>query len=202
VSRPLAVDLVHAGLLGVTAWLSVPVVRNLCSKHQVMNYSYNSLHLVNTYGAFGSVTRERYEIVIEGIDDEPGDPAVQWRAYEFKGKPGDPTRLPPQVAPYHLRLDWLMWFLPLSVTVTSCGIVVRAMEPWFPALLRKLHEGDARMRALLRHDPFPDRPPRYLRARFFRYEFTSLAELRETGAWWRRTWIDDYVAPIRRDDLA
>jgi len=195
-ARPLAVDGLHLALVGVTAWLSIPVVKNLCSPNQVMNTSYNSLHLVNTYGAFGSVTKERHEIVIEGTRDDPADPSAEWRAYEFKGKPGDPACLPPQVAPYHLRLDWLMWFLPLAVVVTRSGVVVRRMDAWFPALLRKLFENDRATLKLLRNDPFPDEPPTHLRARFYRYELTTFRERRTTGAWWRRTYIDDYVAPI------
>ena len=168
----------------------------------IMNYSYNPLHLVNTYGAFGSVTTERYEIVIEGTQGDPEDSETRWLAYEFKGKPGDPARVPPQVAPYHLRLDWVMWFLPLAVVVTPSGIVIQRTDAWFPELLRKLLEGDTLTLRLLKHNPFPDGPPRWLRARFYRYQFTSLRELRETGHWWRRTWIDEYVPPVRHQDLA
>src|SRR5499427_1493443 len=90
--------------------LSISPVVNLLSSRQLMNASFEPLHLVNTYGAFGSITRERYEIVLEGTGDETLNEQTKWREYEFKGKPGDPARLPPQVAPYHLRLDWLMWF--------------------------------------------------------------------------------------------
>ena len=102
-------------VLGVTtALLSVEPVRNLLSRQQAMNRSYNRFHLVNTYGAFGRVTRTRYEIVLEGTDDSIISQATHWQEYGFKAKPGDPRRRPPQVAPYHLRLDWAMWFLPLS----------------------------------------------------------------------------------------
>src|SRR5438309_729318 len=95
-----------------TLALSVQPVLNLISKDQAMNRSYNPFHLVNTYGAFGSVGKERYEIVIEGTEDRVITAATEWKEYEFKAKPGDPKRMPPQVAPYHLRLDWLVWFLP------------------------------------------------------------------------------------------
>ncbi len=81
-------------------------ILNLISPHQLMNFSYDPFHLVNTYGAFGSVTKERYEIIVEGSAD-PAAGDAGWRAYEFKGKPGDPRRIPRQYAPYHLRLDWL-----------------------------------------------------------------------------------------------
>ena len=92
-------------------------VRNLLSPHQAMNASFDPFRLVNTYGAFGTVGRERYEVIVEGTPEADPGPDAEWREYEFKGKPGDPRRMPRQVAPYHLRLDWLMWFLPLSPAV-------------------------------------------------------------------------------------
>src|SRR5205807_7862149 len=105
-ARPLLFNGVLYVIGAGTVLLSIQPVLNLFSKRQLMNYSYNRFHLVNTYGAFGSVTKERYEIVIQGTDDPVVTPATKWREYQFKGKPGDPQRRPPQVAPYHLRLDW------------------------------------------------------------------------------------------------
>lgn len=182
--------------------LSIQPVRNLFSEHQLMNYSYNPLHLVNTYGAFGSVTKERYEIVIEGTSDATPTETSTWKEYELKGKPGDPKRRPPQVAPYHLRLDWLMWFLPLRVHVTPTGILNPGYEPWFLRFIEKLLEGDDQTLALLRENPFPDEPPRLIRARFYRYQYTDFRERRETGAWWKRSAVGDYLPPIARSDLA
>jgi hypothetical protein len=133
------------------------------------------------------VSRVRDEVVIEGtLDDAPG-PDTEWREYGFKGKPGDVRRLPPQVAPYHLRLDWLMWFLPLS---PSYG------NRWFVPFLVKLLEGDRPTLALLRRNPFPDGPPRWIRARLFRYRFSSWQERRETGATWVRTPEGEFLRPI------
>jgi hypothetical protein len=105
----------------------------MLSPGQVMNTAFNPLQIVNTYGAFGSITKERYEIVIEGTPSERSPATTKWREYEFKGKPGDPARRPPQVAPYHLRLDWLMWFAAMSSAQDY---------PWFAELLLKLLEGD------------------------------------------------------------
>jgi hypothetical protein len=176
------------GLAAVIVVLSYRPVRNLLSPNQAMNASYDPFRLVNTYGAFGSVTRTRYEVVVEGTDaPDPNDQAA-WREYEFIGKPGDPRRLPPQVAPYHLRLDWLMWFLPLS---RFYG------EGWFVPLLTRLLEGDPPTLALLRHNPFPDRPPSFIRARLFKYRYTTWRERRETGAWWHREPAADFVPPLR-----
>ena len=172
--------------------LSYWPVRNLLGRRQLMNYSFNRLHLVNTYGAFGSVSRRRREVVLEGSDAErPGE--GDWREYEFKGKPGDPRRRPPQVAPYHIRLDWLMWFVALA---PAYG------EGWLLPLLRRLLEGDEATLRLLRANPFPAAPPRYLRARLYRYRFTTPEERRTTGAWWVREAEGTLVGPLalRRAD--
>jgi hypothetical protein len=101
-------SIVHRAIIGVigvgVAVLSVAPIRNMLSPNQVMNTSFNTIHLVNTYGAFGSITRTRNEIVIEGTNDTVLTDATKWLPYEFKGKPGDPSRRPRQIAPYHLRL--------------------------------------------------------------------------------------------------
>src|SRR5438552_5431568 len=93
----------------VVVYLSVPPVLNIFSGRQLMNYSYDPLDLVNTYGAFGSVGRERDEIVFEGMDDTAISGDTKWKEYEFKAKPGDPNRRPPFVAPYQPRIDWQIW---------------------------------------------------------------------------------------------
>jgi hypothetical protein len=175
------------GLVILVVALSFFPVRNMASPAQAMNASFDPFHLVNTYGAFGTVGRTRYEVIVEGTAGDPED-ETGWREYEFKGKPGDPPRLPPQVAPYHLRLDWLMWFLPLSPLYG---------EGWFIPFLGRLLEGDTTILRLLRHNPFPDRPPRYIRARLVRYRFSTRRELRETGAWWVRTPAGEFVRPAR-----
>ena len=166
--------------------LSYRPARNLLSRNQMMNASFNAYHLVNTYGAFGSITRDRYEVVIEGTQSEDLD-AAEWCEYEFKGKPGDVRRRPRQLAPYHLRLDWLMWFAALSPAYAG---------RWFVPLLNKLLRNDAPTLRLLRHNPFPDAPPKHVRARLYVYRFTTRAERRTTGAWWSRTLVGPYVAPM------
>ncbi|HEY2888394.1 MAG TPA: lipase maturation factor family protein, partial [Candidatus Limnocylindrales bacterium] len=168
----------------VLSWFPV---RNLLSPDQAMNRSFDPFRLVNTYGAFGSVSRVRDEVVIEGTTAENPAGDDDWLEYGFKGKPGDPRRLPPQWAPYHLRLDWLMWFLPLSP---------RYGDRWFVPFVVKLLENDRATLALLRHNPFPGEPPRWVRARLFRYRFSSWAERRATGAWWVRTAQGEFLRPI------
>jgi hypothetical protein len=185
-----------------TALLSIQPALNLVSHRQVMNASYNPLQLVNTYGMFGSITKERYEIVLEGTADTRVTPSTHWTAYEFKAKPGDVHRRPPQIAPYHLRLDWLMWFQPFSVIIRPDGPFVPGYQPWFLRLVEKLLEGDAAVRQLLQPGPFTDTPPTYIRGRFYRYRFTTAAERRKTGDWWHRELVGDYLRPVALPALA
>jgi hypothetical protein len=171
--------------------LSYRPARNLVSRRQLMNASFDPFHLVNTYGAFGSVTRRRYELIIEGTSDVAMTSGTQWREYEFKGKPGDPYRRPPQVAPYHLRLDWLMWFAALSPGYA---------ERWLLPLLYRLLTGDRDVLRLLRGNPFPDAPPAFVRVCRYHYQFSSWRQLRDTGAWWQREPVGEYIAPITLRD--
>jgi hypothetical protein len=175
----------------VVAGLSWRPARNLASRRQMMNTSFDPLRLVNTYGAFGNITRVRREVVVEGTADEHPDANAIWLEYGFKGKPGDPRRRPPQFAPYHLRLDWLMWFAALSP---------RYAEPWFVPFVERLLVNDAAVLRLLRSNPFPDAPPAFVRARLFEYRFTTKAERKQTGAWWVRHPVGDYLRPISLED--
>src|SRR3954452_12767259 len=170
--------------------LSYRPARNLFSRSQMMNASFDSLRLVNTYGAFGSITRERYEIVVEGTSEERIAPDTVWLEYEFRGKPTDLRRRPPQWAPYHLRLDWMMWFAALSPSYAYS---------WFGPLVRKLLQNDRAILRLLRRNPFPDAPPHAVRATLYRYRFTTPRERRETRAWWVRTRVGEFVQPTTRE---
>jgi hypothetical protein len=174
----------------LVAMLSYWPVRNLLSRRQLMNFSFNRFHFVGSYGAFGHITKTRYEIILEGTDDPAATAATSWREYEFKGKPGDPKRIPPQVAPYHLRLDWLMWFAAMGPP---------ERYPWIIELVARLLQGDRPTLKLLRDNPFEQQPPALVRARLFRYRFTTRAERRETGAWWARTPVGEYLPPLALD---
>ena len=172
---------------GAVLFMSYWPVRNMVSSHQRMNMSFNPFHLVNTYGAFGAIGRVRREVVIEGTDEQRLTPQTVWKEYGFKGKPGAPRRLPRQWAPYHLRLDWLMWFAAISPGYA---------QQWLMPLLHRLLCNDRPTLRLLRHNPFPDAPPRYVRAQLYQYRFTTPAELRRDRAWWHRTPIGPYVRPM------
>ena len=184
VGAPLPFVVLVCLVSAVVLALSWRPARNLVSRHQAMNAHFDPLHLVNTYGAFGSVTKERHEVVIEGSADPAGG---GWLEYGFKGKPGDLGRLPRQFAPYHLRLDWLMWFAPLAPGYA---------RSWFPGLLVKLLEGDPAILELLGHNPFQDAPPAVVRARLYHYRFTTPAERRSTGAWWHRELLGEFAGPV------
>ena len=179
-------------LIGVLV-LSIAPARNMLSSEQVMNTSFEPLHLVNTYGAFGSITRERYEIILEGTDDRVITPATAWKEYEFIAKPGSVARLPPIIAPWHLRLDWLMWFAAMS----------RAeYYPWIFNLVNHLLKNDPQTLSLMAGNPFPSQPPKFIRASLYLYKFTTPEERRKTGNWWKRTYDGVYLPPLSLSDEA
>jgi len=178
------VPLAFAVVVGAAAVLllvkSYRPLLNLFSSHQLMNASFDRYRLVNAYGAFGSVTKDRFEVVVEGTREAGDDTEPRWVAYEFRGKPGDVRRRPPQVAPYHLRLDWMMWFLALRGYRDPWG------GSWFDVFLLRLLEADRPTLALLRRDPFHGERPVAVRAVLYRYRYTTREERRRTGAFWAR----------------
>jgi hypothetical protein len=144
-----------------------------------------SFHSVNRYALFAVMTTERREIIIEGSND-----GKTWRAYEFRWKPGDVKRAPSFTGLHLPRLDWQMWFAALG------DLGDYRSNPWFEQLLGRLLEGSPEVLALLESNPFPDAPPRYVRALVYRYHFTDLASGSPSGAWWRREYLGLY-SPVR-----
>ena len=138
--------------------------------------------IVNTYGLFAVMTMSRPEIIIEGSND-----GVSWLAYEFKYKPGKLTRCPPWVEPHQPRLDWQMWFAALGDYRT---------DPWILHFLERLLDGSPPVLGLLSRNPFPDAPPRYIRAQVYDYRFTTPEERKATGEWWHRKWKGTYVPEV------
>ena len=178
-------------LVALVAVLSIKVMVNLASPGQVMNTSFDSLDLVNTYGAFGSVGRERDEVILEGTRDDTVGPDTVWMPYEFPCKPGDVARRPCVISPYHYRLDWQLWFAAMSTA---------DREPWLVHLVSKLLRADPAVRRLLARDPFGDVPPRWIRIELYRYQFTHPGD--GSADWWRRTRLGTYLRPLSRDDPA
>jgi hypothetical protein len=187
-SRPSRVNNVIAVALSMLVlWLSVPTVLNLASGRQLMNYSFDPLDLVNTYGAFGSVGRARDEIIFEGTDDTLITGDTKWKEYEFKAKPGDPDRRPPFIAPYQPRIDWQIWFAAMASP---------SEYPWTLHFVWKLLHNDAGTLSLLANNPFPEAPPHYIRARLYRYRFAPPGET----AWWIREPIREWLPPLSTDN--
>ena len=177
----------------VVALLSVAPILNLASCEQAMNTSFDPLDLVNTYGAFGSVDRERNEVILEATSAEVPDEGAAWQEYELPCMPGDVRRRPCVVTPYHYRLDWQMWFVGIGL---ARGDSVED-EPWLVHLVWRLLAGDPTPKALLARDPFPGEPPRWIRAGIWRYRFSPT---RAGGSWWERERVGEFFRPLSADD--
>jgi predicted DCC family thiol-disulfide oxidoreductase YuxK len=143
--------------------------------------------IVNGYGLFRVMTKDRDEIVIEGSSD-----GIDWLPYEFKWKPGDVIRAPGWCAPHQPRLDWQMWFAALGTPREN---------PWLGGLIVRLLQGSPAVSGLLAKNPFPRDPPRYIRAMFYRYRFTTLREHQQTGAWWKREELREYLPTVSLDQI-
>jgi len=146
-----------------------------------------SLRIVNGYGLFRVMTKDRREIVIEGSAD-----GIDWQPYEFKWKPGDVNRVPGWCAPHQARLDWQMWFAALGSY---------RQNSWFVQTVICLLHGKGKVTALFERNPFPQTPPRYVRATVYRYRFTTAKEHRETGAWWKRQELGEYLPSVSLEDV-
>ena len=178
--RPIALALALIGLVplwGALRWPMralgpLPMAYELASPFRV----------VNSYGLFAVMTTERLEIVIEGSND-----GANWSAYEFRWKPGALDRRPEFVAPHMPRLDWQMWFAALG------GL---RDNSWLLYFCERLLQGSQPVLALMAKNPFPDAPPRYLRANLYLYHFTTAAERRAGGAWWKRELRGPYAPPL------
>src|SRR5438477_865277 len=174
----------------INAWLIFNAFRPDAQWPRQLAFAYEHLEpfrIVNGYGLFRVMTKDRREIVIEGSAD-----GIEWLPYEFKWKPGDLKRAPGWCAPHQPRLDWQMWFAALGTA---------QQNPWFIRLAICLLEGKRDVRQLFAHDPFPNRPPRYVRAILYRYRFTTANEHGQTGAWWRRQELGEYLPTVSLQDL-
>jgi hypothetical protein len=140
------------------------------------------LEIVNNYGLFAVMTTQRNEIIVEGSED-----GEKWLAYDFRYKPGDLNRAPRWVQPHQPRLDWQMWFAALGNYRSN---------PWFVNFAVRLLEGSPAVTALLASNPFPGRPPRFVRAMLYEYTFTDFETHRRTGAWWNRQARGQYLPPV------
>jgi Lipase maturation factor len=166
----------------IIALLSIRPAINLLSPGQIMNTSFDPFDLVNTYGAFGTVGKERLNLVIEGTTDNDSTNKAHWKPYIYKGLPVLPNRRPPQIAPYQLRLDWQLWFAAMATPEDY---------PWTVHLVWKLLHNDNATLSLFAANPFPGKPPRYVRVILYRYRFVKSRE--QKNVYWNRerikTWL-------------
>lgn len=168
-------------ILPLNLWLCYTAIRPEADwpKPLLMLYwPIEPFRIVNGYGLFRVMTKERPEIQVEGSAD-----GVDWIAYDFKWKPGDVDRAPTWCAPHQPRLDWQMWFAALGG---------HRQEAWFENFMVRLLENEPAVTHLLARNPFPDKPPKYVRAILFKYQFTTSEERRVTGAWWKRREIAEF----------
>ncbi|HTL79098.1 MAG TPA: lipase maturation factor family protein [Candidatus Babeliales bacterium] len=172
-------------MLPINAWLIFSAFKPLSRPPRALANLYvrlQAFRIVNGYGLFREMTKDRDEIVLEGSAD-----GIDWLPYEFKWKPGDVKRAPGWCAPHQPRLDWQMWF---------AALLPPRENPWLGGLIYRLLQGSHDVNGLLASNPFPHKPPRYVRAMFYRYRFTTLDELRRTGEWWKREELREYLPSV------
>ena len=163
---PVTRQIVSIAFILLMATLNIPVVRNLLSRRQFMNGSFDRLRLANTYGAFGTVAEERVELIVESACSSNGP----WKPYEFKVKPGDVYRGPPWITPYHYRLDWQMWI------ASQLGNIDRS--PWMYSFLLKLLHQEKEVTDLISNDPWDKdaedtAQPKFIRIEKYKYKFNQ-----------------------------
>ena len=176
--------------LPLNAWLIFTAFKPEATWPRSLAFFYEHIEpfrIANGYGLFRVMTKERREIAIEGSAD-----GINWEPYEFKWKPGDVTRAPGWCAPHQPRLDWQMWFAALGSY---------QQNPWFVRTAICLLEGKSDVARLFARNPFPGRPPRYVRAIVYRYRFTTAAEHGQSGAWWKRQELGEYLPTISLEQV-
>ncbi|MDB5120782.1 MAG: lipase maturation factor family protein [Sphingobacteriales bacterium] len=171
------------------ALLSIRPALNMLSPGQIMNTSFDPFDLVNTYGAFGTVGKERLNVVFEGTMDENPDNEANWKPYIYKGLPVSLKDQPPQIAPYQLRLDWQMWFAAMATPNEY---------PWTLNLVWKLLHNDPDAISLFAGNPFPNKPPRYIRATQYRYTFAKPGN--PQALWWNRKRLGYWLPALSTKD--
>jgi len=181
----LAAAIVVIVTLPLNAWLIFTAFKPEAKWPRSLVFFYEQVEpfrIANSYGLFRVMTKDRREIVIEGSAD-----GIDWQPYEFKWKPGDVMRAPGWCAPHQPRLDWQMWFAALGSY---------QQNPWFIRMAICLLEGKSDVTRLFARNPFPEHPPRYVRAIAYRYRFTTRSEHRQTGAWWKRQELEEYLPTV------
>ena len=170
----------------LAAILSIPVIKNFFSRRQLMNASFNQFHLMNAYGAFGTVGRKRFELVVKGAYSR--EDSAEWKEYEFIAKPGNPERKLPVIAPYQPRIDWQIWFAAMQTPSDN---------PWILNFIWKLLHNDKGTLSLISRNPFPDKPPKYVKVDMYEYRFARPGSKKV----WERKPLGEWLKPLSADSL-
>jgi len=170
----------------LVVWRSYYPIMNMISSGQSMNRGYDPFHLVNTYGAFGSITKIRNELVVLGTMDK-NPKTAKWKTYHFRGKPTDPNRMPTIMSPYHWHLDWQMWFAAFGDYRYS---------PWMLNFVAKLLQSEPNVLGLIKSDPFNGKRPKWIKVDFYRYQFQDYGK----KGWWKRTYKGQWLPPLNLEN--
>jgi hypothetical protein len=138
--------------------------------------------IANQYGLFAVMTRGRYEIEFQGSDD-----GQNWMPYPFRYKPQKLNEAPGIYAPYQPRFDWNLWFASLGTWRNNTLV---------PNTEVRLLTNDKDVLGLFAGNPFPQSPPKEVRVVLWQYRFTTMAEKRQTGNWWRREYLGLYAPTL------
>ena len=155
---------------GVHLWELATIQRSSGAVGTLVDYA-EAYRVVNKYHVFPTMRTERVELELSGSQD-----GREWEIYRFRYKPDDPNERPAIVLPHQPRLDWEMWF------VTQHPKYMR----FFHSFLQALLDNSPAVTALLRHNPFPDQPPRYIRVEAYKYRFSEPELRQRAGQWWQR----------------
>lgn len=194
-----AIGLTAPAITQSSLWIDIPltIAASILLALQVLRLCYHFIylpifekifkpldpfHIINRYGLFAVMTTKRYEIVVEGSMD-----GVEWKEYLFKYKPTEVDYRPRRISPYQPRLDWQAWFLPFSQF---------GKDRWFTSFLGHLLQGTPEVLKLLKHNPFPEKPPIFVRSLAYEYVFSTPEEKKQHGWWWKRNFVGIYSPSI------
>jgi hypothetical protein len=192
-ARPLASIRVAVCAIALT-WIfyatTVPLVRMFWREAPMPSAPLAALEpfrIANQYGLFAVMTPHRYEIEFQGSND-----GQNWATYPFRYKPQDVRERPRIYAPYQPRFDWNLWFASLGSWLQN---------PMVPRTEELLLQNDRDVLGLFAGNPFPNAPPKYVRAVLWQYWFSTPEENRTQGVWWTRRYLGTYAPTItHRDD--
>jgi hypothetical protein len=176
-------------LFSFISYLSYQPIMNLIGPRQMMNYSYNQFHIVNSYGVFGSITKTRYELVIEGTHEKNLNEDTVWYEYELPCQPGDIYKRPCIMSPYHYRITWQIWFAAMGRLNHS---------PWLLHFVAKILDNNKESLRLLSKNPFLQKPPEFIRIRRYIYKFKNPWSFTQK-AWYSREDVGIFLTPVNKD---